>query len=74
MGGQQHDPVTGQLADQIAESDAFAGIKTGGRLVQNENLGIIQHGLCDTGTALHAAGKIFHFLVPGTEKANLLQQ
>lgn len=63
-----------QLADEVAEADALLGVQTGGGLVQDENFGVVEHGLGDARPALHAAGELFHFLPPDLGEPHLLQQ
>ena len=74
VGGQQDQAVFRQLADEVAEADALLGVQTGGGLVQDENFGVVEHGLGDARPALHAAGELFHFLPPDLGEPHLLQQ
>ena len=63
VGRQQDCPALGKSGDQVPKPYPFAGVKTGGRLVQNQNLRVGQHGLHNAGALTHTAGERTDFLV-----------
>ena len=64
MSGQQNCPALSEPGDKIAKPYPLAGVKTGGRLVQNQNFGVGQHGLHDADALAHTAGERADFLAP----------
>ena len=54
---QQYDFILRNAADKVADADSLLGIQTGGRLVKNQNPGIVQKGLGNQNSLLHTAGK-----------------
>ena len=55
--GKKHDAFAGKLGEQIPKAHTFLGIKTGGRLVDDEEFRIIEQRLRDAESLAHAAGK-----------------
>ena len=45
VGSQQDDPVPGHTGNEVADTDALFRVKTSGRLVQDDHLGISQKSL-----------------------------
>ena len=56
MGGYQNDAVGGHLGEQGAQAHALLGVKTGGGLVQNQQLGVAEQRRGQQQPLLHAAG------------------
>ncbi len=55
MGGQQHHPVLGEGAQQIAEAHPFLRIEAGGGFVDDDDARVPEQRLGDTDPAQHAA-------------------
>jgi hypothetical protein len=55
MRGEDHNARARQLRKQVAEAHALFGIEAGRRLVDDQELGIVQQRLCDTNSLLHAS-------------------
>jgi hypothetical protein len=51
VGGQQHRPALGELGQQGAEADALLGFQARGRLVDDQELGVVEQGLGDADAA-----------------------
>ena len=63
-----------ELRQQIAETHPLAGIQTTGRLVQNQDLRVIEQGLGNPYPPSHAAGELGNLLVCGVRQGDLFQQ
>ena len=64
--------VGGQLADQRAELDARARIEVGGRLVEDEQLRIVNDGAAERDALLEALGEALDVAVPEIADAHEL--
>ena len=54
----KNDELSGaEIRKDIAESHALFGIESGGWLVDDDELGIVDERLCDAEALLHAAGE-----------------
>ena len=47
MRGEDNDTVFSELRDQVAEMHTLFWIKAGSRFVQNQDLRIVENGLCN---------------------------
>jgi hypothetical protein len=56
VSGENHDPFAGEFRKKIAKAHALFGIESGSRLIDDEELGIVQQGLRDPDALLHASG------------------
>ncbi len=56
MGTQKNDPTAGQAGEQRAKAYALGGIESSGRLIDNQEFGVVEQGLGDADALLHAAG------------------
>ena len=63
MGGQDHDFVPGKAGDNISKTYPLFRIQSRGRLIQDQNVRIIQLCLRDSQALLHTAGIGFDFFV-----------
>ena len=54
--GENNDAFAGKFREKIAEADALFGIETGGGLVDDEELRIVEERLRDADALAHAAG------------------
>ena len=63
VGGEDHHPVAGQVNQQVAEADALLRVQPGGRLVHDQDAGVVDQGLGDAHPALHAPGEALELAV-----------
>ena len=56
MGGNDNDLVARKLADQVAHCDALLRVKPRRRLVEHQNVRIVQNCLREEQTLAHTAG------------------
>ena len=56
MGTQNNDPVAGQAGEQGAKPHALGGVESGGRLIDDQEFGVVEQRLRDADALLHATG------------------
>ena len=74
MGGQDHDFVSGKVRDQIPEAHPFFRVKPRRRLIQNQDIGIVQFRLRDSQALLHPSRIGFDFSVGHIPQIDQFQQ
>ena len=74
VGRENNDSVLCQGVNQIAEPYPLPRVQASGRLVQNQQLGVVEHGLGDAHPLAHPAGELPHFLVFRIGQPHQLQQ
>jgi len=74
VGGQHHGPALGEPGEQGAEADALLGVEAGGRLVDDEQLRVVEQGLGDADAAAHPTGVPAQLAASGVAEVDQLQQ
>ncbi len=74
VGGDDDRLVGGHLADELADVVLLVRIEAVGRLVHDQNLGVVQDGLGNADAALEAFRERFDALIENTAEAGLLDR
>ena len=74
VGGQNHDDIAADGTEQIEKAVALSRIESGRRLIDNDQLGLAQQGLCDSKALLHAAGVSAERFLANIPEIRLLQE
>ena len=72
VGGQDHGLLPAQAPDQLADLDDLVGIEAGGGLVEDEDPGVVQHGLGEARALPEALGQLVDAPVHHAGEAALL--
>jgi len=57
VGRQEDDTVAGGVRERAPNADAFLGVETDRRLVDDQQIRVVQQCLCDPGPLVHPAGE-----------------
>ena len=74
VGRKNHDPFAREFRKQIAKADPLFRIQTGGRLIHDEKLGIIQERLGNPDTLFHPAGVTAQRTLPRLHEVDHFQE
>ena len=65
MGGKDHrHALLAERPDLVPDHPPGLGVQAGGRLIQDEHLGVVHHGLGHHQAALHTTGQVVYLGVP----------
>jgi hypothetical protein len=74
VGGEQHDAIARQLAEQVPEPHPLLGIQPGGGLVHDEDTRVVEQRLRDAHALAHAAGETAERPIPRFAQVHELEQ
>ena len=74
VGREDDDDVLADLGEQVEEAVALLGIEAGGRLVDDDQLGIADQRLGDAEALAHAAGEAGQRLLAHVPQIDLVEQ
>ena len=74
VGRKNHDPFAREFRKQIAKADALFRIQSGGRLIHNKKLGIIQERLGNADALFHSTRVAAEGTLPGFHEVDHFQE
>jgi len=74
MRGEDDDPLTGQVREQVAEAHPLLGVQPHGRLVHDQQLRIVEQRLGNAHSLAHPAGITAQRPAGGIAQVDQIQQ